>query len=131
MLCPKCKTNRARRSRRRGLLAHVISIAGYYPYSCPDCHLQFRGLRSAPVEGPVVHSPGVEREIKATRDAMKTTRKRRELALYGAALLLFLAILYYITREHASSLDGYTVPLSSPQSSAVGGGNSYLLSEAA
>src|SRR5271165_5552779 len=105
MLCPKCKENHARRSRRRGLLAHVISIAGYYPYSCPDCHLQFRGLRTEPDKAAVVHSPGVEREIKATRDAMKATRKRRELALYGAALLLFLTILYYITREHGSSLE--------------------------
>jgi hypothetical protein len=119
MLCPKCKTNHARRSRRRGLIAHAISIAGYYPYSCPDCHLQFLRLRSAPVEDAVVRSPGVEREIKATRDAMKATRKRRELALYGAALLMFLTILYYITRERGGSLDGFTIPLPSPDPTAV------------
>jgi hypothetical protein len=67
----------------------------------------------------VVHSPGVEREIKATRDAMKATRKRRELALYGGALLLFLTILYFITREHSSSLEGSTVPLPSGEPTAV------------
>lgn len=48
----------------------------------------------------------MEREIKATRHAMKAKRKRRELLLYGTAIILFLTFLYYITRDRGSSVEG-------------------------
>jgi len=102
MLCPKCKTDRAGRSHRRGLLEYGASVLGYYPYSCRGCHLRFLRFRKAPLEERVVAHPGVEREIKATRDAMKSKRTRRELLLYGAAVVLFLSFLYYITRDRGS-----------------------------
>lgn len=63
----------------------------------------------------MVRHPGVEREIKATRDAMKAKRKRRELLLYGAAIMLFLTFLYYITRDRGGSVEGGSaVPALSP-----------------
>jgi hypothetical protein len=39
---------------------------------------------------------------------MKAKRKRRELLLYAVALVLFLAFLYYVTRERDNSLEGKT-----------------------
>ena len=115
MLCPKCKTNHAARSHRRGPVEYVVSVVGYYPYSCQDCHLRFRRLRNAQVEDPAAGHPSVEREIKATRNAMKARRKRRELLLYGTAIVLFLTFLYYITRDRGGSVEGgSTAPAPSP-----------------
>ena len=115
MLCPKCKTDRASRSHRRGLIEYAVSVAGYYPYSCRDCHLRFLGLRTAQVADTVAEHPSVEREIKVTRGAMKAKRKRRELLLYGAAIVLFLTFLYYITRDRGSSIEGgFAAPAASP-----------------
>lgn len=115
MLCPKCQTNRASRSHRRGLIEYGVSVMGYYPYCCKDCHLRFLRLRHAPAENaPAVHS-SVGREIKATRAAMKAKRKRRELLLYTAAIVLFLTFLYYITRDRGGSIEGGSAaPAASP-----------------
>jgi hypothetical protein len=41
--------------------------------------------------------PRVEREIVATRAALGRRRRQREILLYGLALLLFAAILYFLT----------------------------------
>jgi hypothetical protein len=102
LLCPKCKTDHAHRSHRRGLIEYGVAVAGFYPYRCQECHLRFLRFRYAPIaEEPI----GVEREIKATRGAIKAKRKRRELLLYGVAVVLFLAFLYYITRDRGGSSD--------------------------
>ena len=123
MLCPKCKTHRTDRSHRRGLLEHCIAVAGYYPYRCRNCQRRFLRFRywsireTAAAETPAGH-PGVQREIRATRGAMKAKRKRRELLLYGVALVLFLAFLYYVTREHGDHIEGRAAPPDSVSHSA-------------
>jgi hypothetical protein len=116
MLCPKCKSNHTGRSHRRGLIERIVSVISYYPYSCRDCHLRFLSFSHAPDENPSTGHPRVEREIKATRDAMKAKRKRRELLLYGAAIVLFLSFLYYITRDRGGSAEGSAVLPPSPYS---------------
>jgi hypothetical protein len=110
MLCPTCKTNRAGRSHRRGLIEYVASVVGYYPHSCRACHLRFLRLRRAQIEDTAPGHPRVEREIKATRDAMKAKRRRQELLLYSAAIIVFLTLLYYITRDHGGSPEGSAAP---------------------
>ena len=111
VLCPKCKTHRTDRSHRRGLFEHCIAVAGYYPYRCRNCQRRFLRFRctsikeTAAAETEAVH-PRVQREIRATRGAMKAKRKRRELLLYGVALVLFLVFLYYVTREHGDRIEG-------------------------
>jgi len=55
---------------------------------------------------PASGHASIEREIKATRGAMRVKRKRRELLLYGVALALFLAFLYYVSRERSDSIEG-------------------------
>jgi hypothetical protein len=106
MLCPNCKTDKAGRSHRRGLIEYGVSVFGYYPYSCRDCHRRFLRLRKSIAQDPSPGHPGVEREIRATRDAMSAKRKRRELVLYVAAIIMFWAFLYFITRDRGSSIEG-------------------------
>ena len=115
MLCPKCKTDHANRSHRRGLIEHSVAVVGYYPYRCRDCHLRFIRFRKAPITATVAGCPGKEREIKATRGAMDVKRKRRELLLYVTAMVLFLTFLYYLTRDRGSSIEGRSVPAPSIQ----------------
>jgi len=78
---------------------HVASVVGFYPYDCHACHHHFLQRRKA--DPPVKRSTDsrVEREIAATRAAGARRRKQRELLLYGLALLVFGAILYFLTRE--------------------------------
>jgi cell division septal protein FtsQ len=41
----------------------------------------------------------VEKEITHTRSALRRKAVRRAIMLYGAALIVFAIILYYLTRE--------------------------------
>ena len=112
MLCPKCKTDQASRSHRRGPLEHAIAFVGFYPYRCRNCKARFVSLRPDAAAPASANRPGVEREIKATRSAMAVKRKRRELFLYVTAAVLFLAFLYYVTRERSASFEGSFAPSS-------------------
>jgi hypothetical protein len=98
MLCPKCKTDGAHRSHRAGLTERLVSIVGFFPYNCGDCHHRFLWFRHSSSEAAASLNPSAEREIAATRSARGRRRKQREILLYGLALLLFAAILYFLTR---------------------------------
>ena len=113
VLCPKCKTDNAHRSHRQGVLENVASIFTYYPYRCRECKHRFLHLRHETVEAPEPGQRSTEREIRATRQAKDWHRKRRDLAIYGTALLLFLAFLYFITRERSTPDSGNAAPLPS------------------
>ena len=107
MTCPKCKSDTAHRSHRRNLLEQAAAVIAIYPYRCHKCSHRF--LKSKYVKEQAPSSPGVastEREIRATRNAVKVQRRRRELLLYGTCFGFFLAFLYYITREKGSPSDG-------------------------
>src|ERR1700730_2812098 len=39
--CPLCKGNATRRSHRRGIIEHVASTIGIYPYRCDGCNNRF------------------------------------------------------------------------------------------
>lgn len=105
MVCPKCKANRAHRSHRRGLLERVSGLCALYPYRCHVCEHRFLRVRDA--ESPVqAGKSAAEREVRATRNAHRWRRKRRQLLLYGTCAVLFLAFLYYITRQREASSEG-------------------------
>ncbi len=96
MMCPKCKAERGRRSRRHGVLEHVASNFGYYPFRCCDCKHRFlragrRVLKDQPPQGVI--------DARAGRQARDWRRRVRDAAIYSMALLFFLAFLYFITRE--------------------------------
>lgn len=105
MVCPKCKADRAHRSHRRGFVEHVVGLFAIRPYRCHACENRFLQFRYA----EAVSSGGdssTEREIRATRNSLKWRSKRREFLLYGTCFLLFLAFLYYISRQRDSSSEG-------------------------
>jgi hypothetical protein len=98
MLCPKCKTDNAHRSHRVGLWEHIISIAGYHPYRCRNCKHRFVSSRYAVPEGTSPATRSVEREISHTQSSFRWKRKKRDIILYGSALIVFGVILYLLTR---------------------------------
>ena len=98
MLCPKCKTDSAHRSHRAGLKEQLSSIAGYKPYRCRNCKHRFLSLRFAGALPASPETRGVEREISHTQGSIRWRRKKRDLMLYLAALVVFGFILYFLTR---------------------------------
>ncbi len=109
VMCPKCKTTRIDRSHRRGPLERCAAIFGCYPYRCRNCNRRFLRFNNSPAESSPSAHPGVEREIRATRGAIRAKRKRRELLLYSIALVLFLSFLYFVTRERDGFTEGKSV----------------------
>ena len=105
MICPKCKADRAHRSHRRGFLEHLVGLLPFRAYRCHGCQHRFLRFRYA-VEPPAPSTAPAEREVKATRSAIEWKRKRREFLLYGFGLMLFLAFLYYLSRERTPPADG-------------------------
>ncbi len=106
MLCPQCKAESARRSPRHGAFERLASIVRYYPYRCPKCKHRFLHSRSADIEAPSLEHKSTEREIRATQNVKTWRRKRRDLFIYGTALLIFIVFLYFITREELRPSDG-------------------------
>ena len=98
MQCPKCQSDSAHRSHRVGLKEHLASIVGYHPYRCRKCKHRFLNLRylaAVPISADVQN---VEREISRTQSSFRWRRKKRDLILYGSALVVFGVILYFLTR---------------------------------
>jgi hypothetical protein len=103
--CPKCKTDRAHRSHRDGWKDYVVSFFQYYPHRCGQCGVRFFQRRCTTPQA-AGKPTSTETEIRATRAAGDRKRRRRDLLLYGSALLCYLAFLYFITRDRGSSIDG-------------------------
>jgi hypothetical protein len=101
VICPKCKSDRAHRSHRRGILERLVAVVAVYAYRCHACEYRFLRFRYAPGALPELAS-STEREIRSTRSSIKWRRKRREVLIYGTGFALFLAFLYYITRQRDS-----------------------------
>jgi hypothetical protein len=57
-------------------------------------------------EAPAADRVPKDREVVATRGAIQWRRRRREFLLYTGGFLLFVAFLYFITRERSGSSDG-------------------------
>ena len=99
MLCSKCQSDSAHRSHRVGIKEHLVALAGFYPYRCRACGTRFRMRRHKEYEPATAATRSVEREIASTQGTRRRKVVRRIVLLYGCALVLFGAILYYLTRE--------------------------------
>ena len=88
MICPKCRAAQAHRSHRRGPIEDLAALFAIYPYRCHGCSHRF-----------------LERETRVERGAAQRKRTRRDLLLYGTFLLMFLAVLYLMTRPSAPPPD--------------------------
>jgi len=98
VICPKCKEDRAHRAHRQGIKELVAAMFSRFPYRCHNCGHRYLVYRyeERPSEVPLTST---EREIQRTRLTQRRKRSRRVFLLYASALLVFLAFLYYITRE--------------------------------
>jgi len=84
---------------------YAASLFGFYPYRCHDCeHRFFHSYRTA--EEPAREPSSTGKEVRVTRGHRAARQRRRELLLYGLALLVFLAFLYYISRYHGAPAGG-------------------------
>ena len=117
--CPKCKTNRAHRSHRTSVREYVAGLFAYYPYRCRECKHRFLHSRNQRAGAPSGEHRSTEREIRATRRAKEWHRKKRHLAIYGIALVLFLVFIYLITRDRGTN-DRGTATLVAPPAHTVG-----------
>jgi hypothetical protein len=101
MTCPKCKTDAAHRSHRKGIVEYLVSVFSYRPYRCHSCECRF--LYSPYfAEDSGKNAAGEtsrEQEIRTTRNSVRRKQFLREVLVLGLALLLFLLFLRFITRE--------------------------------
>lgn len=107
MVCPKCKADEAHRSHRQGVYERVASVLSYYPYRCRGCNHRFLTKRQETETSAASREHrATEREIRATRRAKRWHQRRAELIVYLAAAILFIAFLYFLTRERSGSSEG-------------------------
>lgn len=57
MLCPVCKSNDARRSRRQFAADYLLSFFGVYPWRCRACHARFHARLMPLGDSLHVHCP--------------------------------------------------------------------------
>ena len=97
MICPKCKENRAHRSRRSGFQDWAASLAFRIPYRCRACkersYINPRGAGGLKLRTPE------ERRVIKMRRGLQTKKLKRELIAYGLGSLILLAILYYVFQQ--------------------------------
>lgn len=100
-ICPKCGSRHLRRSRRTGAIERFREFFGYYPYRCHEClSRSFLKTASGILESARPSPRRRAEERKRARD-----RTRREILLWGAGILGFLAILRYLVRDSGPKPD--------------------------
>ncbi len=99
-ICPKCGGKQLRRSRRAGPIEQIGALLGFYPYRCHEC-LSRSFLRTSNLLERLQLSAGKRpEERRRVRE-----RTRREMLLWGAGILGFLAILHYLVRDDGAKPD--------------------------
>jgi len=81
MVCPKCKSESVSRAHRSARYEWMISSLGLYPFRCGKCSGRFYRFDSD------------------SWDRKRPSGRGRGFILYAAGFCLFLAFLYYITRQ--------------------------------
>ena len=97
MLCPKCKTNNAHRSRRVSIRERFGRLLGFSPYRCHQCSHRFQIYRNSEPRSTAPDTRA-EKEIATTRGAFRWRQTRLQILIYGLALTLFVFFLYLLTR---------------------------------
>ncbi len=98
MLCPKCKSDRAHRSHRRGLWEHVVSLVAFYPFRCRACDHRFLLFRYAAPPGSDHRPTSAEIEVRATRAAVRWKHKKQEILLYAIGVTAFVILMFFLMR---------------------------------
>lgn len=97
MICPKCRENKAHRSRRSGLRDRLAGLFLRTPHRCGSCKLRFYvNLRA---EGALkLRTPEEKRVIKLRRE-LQARKIRRQLLGYGLSSLILVLVLYYLFQQ--------------------------------
>lgn len=114
MVCEKCGSLKAHRSRRHGVRDAFASLFRWVPYRCGACQTRFYGRKvaepsdiSEPEPAATEVKPGKRRKPKSfvarVKEMLDIRREKRQrigtqLFIYGLALMVFLAILYGLTQ---------------------------------
>jgi len=101
MICPKCKENKAHRSRRSGFKDWAVSLFLRTPYRCRACKTRFYvNLRGGNVLK--LRSDEEKRVIKLRRE-LRMRQARRQILGYGISSLILVLILYYLFQQRIVS----------------------------
>jgi proteasome lid subunit RPN8/RPN11 len=95
VVCPACGSNHLRRSRRTGPIERFGEVFGYCPYRCHEC-LSRSFLKTSPDLLERARSSSRKRPEERKRAWQRT---RRGFLLWAAAVVGFLVILRYLTRD--------------------------------
>lgn len=98
MICPKCKENKAHRSRRSGVKDWALALILRIPYRCRACGV--RVYISKFGSGATGLRTSEERRVLQMRRALKLRRMKRELMAYGIGLVIMIGVLYYLFQQH-------------------------------
>lgn len=91
-VCTACGSTSVRRSRRR-LLDQFATLFGYYPYRCRECNARF--ILKPPPRPRTQH-----KSSRSESRARRRTALRRELLVYGLALISFALLIAFLVRDH-------------------------------
>ena len=97
MICPKCKENRAHRSRRSGFKDWAASLAFRIPYRCRAC--KERSYINPHTAGGLKLRSAEERRVISMRRGLKVKKLKRELIAYGVGSIILALILYYVFQQ--------------------------------
>ncbi len=98
MICPKCRENKAHRSRRSGFKDWAAGVILRIPYRCRACGVRVYISRFGS-DWTRLRTPE-ERRVVQLRRALKMRKIRRELIAYGIGSLIMLCVLYYLFQQH-------------------------------
>jgi proteasome lid subunit RPN8/RPN11/DNA-directed RNA polymerase subunit RPC12/RpoP len=101
LLCPRCGSQRLRRSRRTGPMERLRGIFGFDPYRCHEC-LSRSFLKTSSGFLELARSNRRRRPEERKRARQRT---RREVLLWCGSVFGFLAILYYLIRDTGPKQD--------------------------
>ncbi len=97
MICPKCRENKAHRSRRSGVRDRLAGLFLRTPYRCGACKARFYvNLRAE--SAFKLRTPEEKRVIKLRRE-LQARKIRRQLIGYGLSSLILVLVLYYFFQQ--------------------------------
>ena len=71
---------------------HLVSLVAVYPYRCHACNQRFLTFRYRALQDPTRPS-SAEREVRATRAAIRWKHKKQEFVLYAIGAVAFLILM--------------------------------------
>jgi len=101
MICPRCKENKAHRSRRAGFKDWAMSLVLRIPYRCRACKARSYVY---PYGGTSLKlRTSEERRVIKLRRGLRMQQLKRQLIGYGISSLILVLILYYLFQQRVPS----------------------------